>query len=204
MANNGQLPDTALAPIAEGQLAKPAAAAWNAMNIEARSNGLELVPTGSMSSYRTLGQQTLLYGRYLAGGNLAATPGTSNHGWGLAVDLATHEMRAMVDRIGERYGWAKKWSDAPSEWWHLAYHPGVFSGPDPGPYGQPQPIIPDIPEDTMAIAVATMPDGRFEVFIEKASDGSVWHAWQAKEGGWAGAEAGKRKAAWYALGTPGK
>ena len=42
----------------------------------------------------------------------------------------------------------------------------------------------------MALAVVTMKDGRFEVFVEK-SDGSVWHAWQAKEGGWTGAEAGK-------------
>jgi hypothetical protein len=199
--DNGLLPDAALAPIAQGQLAKPAAAAGNSMNLQARRMGLELVPTGAMSSYRNLAQQKLLYGRYLAGGNLAAKPGSSNHGWGLAVDVATFQMRQLVDRIGEPYGWAKRWSDAPSEWWHLAYRAGVWTGVDPGPYG-PTPI--DLPEDTMAIAVATMQDGRFEVFIEKASDGSVWHAWQAKDGGWAGAEPGKRTAAWQSLGTPGK
>ena len=54
----------------------------------------------------------------------------------------------------------------------------------------------------MSLYVATMPDGRFEVFVEK-QDGSVWHAWQAKEGGWAGAERGVRTAQWYSLGTPG-
>ena len=62
--------------------------------------------------------------------------------------------------------------------------------------------IPTPPEGTVALAVATMKDGRFEVFVEK-SDGSVWHAWQAKEGGWAGAKPGQN-AAWYSLGTPGK
>jgi GH25 family lysozyme M1 (1,4-beta-N-acetylmuramidase) len=61
--------------------------------------------------------------------------------------------------------------------------------------------MPTPPEGTVALAVATMKDGRFEVFVEKA-DGSVWHAWQAKEGGWAGAKPGQN-AAWYSLGTPG-
>jgi len=203
---NGLLSPSELAPIAGGQLATDAAAAFNAMNVQARARGVELRPTGSASSYRTLAQQRDLYAAYLAGtGNLAARPGTSNHGLGLAVDLATPQMRALVDHIGRQYGWSKWWSDAPSEWWHLTYQPGHYQGPDPGPYGpQPLPTIPDTPEDTMAIAVATMPDGRFEVFIEKASDGSVWHAWQAKEGGWAGAESGKQNAKWYPLGTPGK
>jgi hypothetical protein len=61
----------------------------------------------------------------------------------------------------------------------------------------------------MAIFVATMSDGRFEVFVEgqpaKAGEaGQVWHAWQAKAGGWAGGEPGKRIAKWESLGTPGK
>ena len=200
MAENGQLPPEALSPIAEGQLRSDAAAGWNAMNIEARFRGLELVPNGSMSSYRTLEQQRLLYGRYLAGGNLAAVPGQSNHGWGLAVDVATFPMRQLIDEIGAVYGWSKKWSDASSEWWHLKYEVGHYAGPDPGPYG-PDPI--PTREDTVALALGTMPDGRFEVFVED-KNGEIFHAWQAKEGGWAGAEAGKRTAAWVSLGTPGK
>jgi hypothetical protein len=207
MANaNGRLPQSDLAPIAGGYLRKDAAAAFNAMNEEARSKGIELRPTGSKSSYRTFEQQQELYNLYRSGrGNLAAIPGTSNHGWGLAIDLATPEMRAMVDRIGEKYGWAKKWSDAPTEWWHLKFREGVWSGPDPGMSGEGQPevSIPKPPEDTVAIFVATMKDGRFEVFVE-AKDGEVFHAWQAKEGGWAGAEKGKRNASWQSLGTPGK
>lgn len=170
------------------------------MNVEARRRGLELLPTGSMSSYRTIEQQRLLFARYLAGGNLAAVPGSSNHGWGLAVDVPTLEMRALIDTIGAKYGWSKAWSDAPSEWWHIKYATGHWSGPDPGPYG-PQPT-PKPPEGTVALFVATMKDGRFEVFVEK-SDGSIWHAWQDKDGGWAGAKPGQN-AGWYNLGTPGK
>lgn len=133
---NGQLPDSALAPIAQGRLSKPAAAAWNAMNIEARKRGTELLPTGSASSYRTLEQQKALYAKYLAGGTLAARPGTSNHGLGLAVDVPTRAMRDMIDTIGEVYGWSKRWSDAPTEWWHIKYEAGHWKGTDPGPYGK--------------------------------------------------------------------
>ena len=204
MSANGRLDPSELAPIAQGQLRKDAAAAWNAMNVEARAGGVELLPTGSMSSYRTYAQQVYLWDEYQAGsGNLAAHPGSSNHGAGVAVDLASPAMRQMLDRIGHKYGWAKEWSDAQSEWWHIAWREGSWSGPDPGPYGQQTAPIPELPEDIVALAVATMKDGRFEVFVEDKS-GNIWHTWQAKEGGWAGAEPGKRNAGWYSLGTPGK
>jgi hypothetical protein len=128
---NGRIPASALAPITAGRLRKNpnAAAAWNAMN--ARVGGV-LRPLGSMSSYRTFAQQVYLYARSRPG--WAARPGTSNHGWGLAVDIATRHMRALVDRYGERYGWAKKWSDASWEWWHLKYRPGVWNGKAPVVY----------------------------------------------------------------------
>jgi hypothetical protein len=205
MAENGKLPPEALAPIAQGRLEIHAAAGWNAMNVESRKRGLELVPTGSKSSYRSYAQQVELYQMYLNGtGNLAAKPGTSNHGWGLAVDVATQQMRSMIDAIGAKFGWSKAWSDAPSEWWHIKYEAGHYSGPDPGPYGQGVDVDISIPtrEDAVALAVATMPDGRFEVFVE-TDKGEVFHAWQAKEGGWAGSKPGQN-AAWYSLGTPGK
>jgi hypothetical protein len=201
MSANGHLSPQELAPIAQGQLAIAAAAAWNAMNVEARALGVELLPNGSKSSYRTYEQQVELYRLFQSGaGSLAAVPGQSNHGWGLAVDCATQQMRATIDRIGEKYGWSKRTSDAPSEWWHLRWN-ASWTGPDPGPYGQQTPI-PEPPEDTVALALGTMPDGRFEVFVEDKK-GNIWHTWQAKEGGWAGAEPGKRNAGWYSLGTPG-
>lgn len=132
---NGRLPNSALAPIAGGRLRKDAAAAFNAMNEESRQRyGVTLHPTGPRASYRVLADQQYFWNLYLSGrGNLAARPGTSNHGWGLAVDLATPQMRSIVDKIGAKYGWAKKWSDAPSEWWHIRWRPGVWKGQTPVP-----------------------------------------------------------------------
>jgi D-alanyl-D-alanine carboxypeptidase len=213
MASNGRLPASALAPIAGGQLEHKAAAAWNAMNVEARRNGVELRPTGSRSSYRTYADQQFFWNEYQAGrGNLAARPGTSNHGLGLAVDVATQAMRSMIDRVGRKYGWAKDWSDAPSEWWHLRYRAGVWSGKDPGPTGSgtttpapapKPPPIPELPKGTIMIQAILNHDGRLEIIVEK-SNGQVWHTWQQSKGGaFVGAQAGKRRAQWFSLGNPG-
>ena len=125
MPSNGRLPDSSLAPIYMGRLRRDAAAAWNALNAESvRRYGVRLRPLGGMSSYRTYDQQVYLYARSRPG--WAARPGTSNHGWGLAVDLASHQMRTVIDRIGAQYGWAKKWSDASFEWWHIRWKADVW------------------------------------------------------------------------------
>jgi hypothetical protein len=101
--------------------------------------GVALHPLGHMSSYRTYAQQVYLWQLYKSGrGNLAAYPGTSNHGWGLAVDFATTRMRWIVDQIGAPFGWSKSWSDAPSEWWHIRYRPGVWAGETGGHGGGAQ------------------------------------------------------------------
>jgi murein L,D-transpeptidase YcbB/YkuD len=126
---NGRLPDSALAAIPGGRLRRDAARAWNAMCAEAQERGLPVPrPTSSRVAYRTLAEQQYFWARYVSGqGNLAARPGTSNHGWGLAVDVATPAMRQTIDRIGAKYGWAKKWSDAPGEWWHLKWREGTYA-----------------------------------------------------------------------------
>ena len=36
----------------------------------------------------------------------------------MAVDLATPEMRSVIDQIGGTYGWA---ATLPSEWWHVSW-----------------------------------------------------------------------------------
>lgn len=128
---NGRFPDSALSPIAQGRLRHDAARAWNAMNAESqRSYRLTIVPMGSMSSYRTYSQQVYLYGTSRPG--WAAVPGTSNHGWAIAVDLKTRTMRTVIDRIGRKYGWAKDWSDASWEWWHMKWREGIWKPrPDP-------------------------------------------------------------------------
>ena len=136
MSENGRLTPSELAPIAGGELATAAAAAWNALNVESRKRGLELLPVAPDCSYRNFDRQQFYWNLFQSGkGNLAAHPGTSNHGLGHAVDVATHEMRSMIDTIGVSFGWSKTWSDAPSEWWHIVYQAGHYSGSDPGPKG---------------------------------------------------------------------
>lgn len=123
---NGRLPDSALSSIPGGRLEHFAAAAWNAMN---EALGGILRPLGSNSSYRLYVIQVYFWNLYQAGkGNLAAFPGTSNHGWGKAVDLAALFMRAAIDRAGRAFGWAKV--EAPSEWWHVNYIGGFIPKPD--------------------------------------------------------------------------
>jgi LysM repeat protein len=108
-------------PSGSAYLATNAASAWNAMRQESlRAYGIDLYPTGPLSAYRSYAQQLYLYDLYLSGrGSLAATPGTSSHEYGTAVDLADPSMRTVIDQIGARYGWVK--DEVPSEWWHVNY-----------------------------------------------------------------------------------
>ena len=81
---------------------------------------MDLYPGGPYSAYRTYDQQAYLYDLYLSGqGAPADPPGTSSHETGLAVDVATPEMRWVVDQIGYQYGWGKV--HGPYEWWHVDY-----------------------------------------------------------------------------------
>jgi LysM repeat protein len=108
-------------PWGELHLDPAAADAWNAMSAEAlRIYGVELQPEGPLSAYRTYEQQAELYDLYQAGqGAPAMPPGSSSHELGLAVDVATPEMRQIIDEIGPQFGWGKV--NAPGEWWHVDY-----------------------------------------------------------------------------------
>ena len=48
-----------------------------------------------------------------------APPGTSNHGWGEAVDIFDSEGQTWMKANGKRYGWC--WGEAQSEPWHFTY-----------------------------------------------------------------------------------
>lgn len=134
MAANGQLPASDLASIGGGfYLTIPAAAAFNAMSQAAQQRWGR--PITVVAGYRTLERQWYFWHLYQSGqGNLAAYPGSSNHGWGLAVDLASTWCRWAVDQIGRTYGFSKACSDAQSEWWHIKYDPGCTGATwKPGP-----------------------------------------------------------------------
>jgi hypothetical protein len=81
---NGLVPPSAMCPLglAGHVLRCDAAAAYRAMS--AAFAGAFGIPICITDSYRTYASQVRLYGQKPA---LAAVPGTSNHGWGLAVDL---------------------------------------------------------------------------------------------------------------------
>ena len=107
-------------PYGDLQLDPVAADSWNAMRAEALGTyGVDLYPGGTLSAYRTYEQQAYLYDLYLSGqGSPANPPGTSSHEYGGAVDLATPEMRSVIDAIGASYGW---YAPHDNEWWHVQW-----------------------------------------------------------------------------------
>jgi cell wall-associated NlpC family hydrolase len=95
---NGLIPPSAMCPIGVGAhtLRCDAAAAYRAMS--AAYAGTFGGPICLTDSYRSYAGQVRLYGQKPA---LAAVPGTSNHGWGLAVDLC-----GGIERFGTpQYAW---------------------------------------------------------------------------------------------------
>ena len=132
MSLNGRLPDSALAPIPGGRLRKDAAVSWNVMHrYIGVKTGVWIRPLGGMSSYRTYPQQVYLWHNvpHAHDTNWVAYPGTSNHGWGLAVDVATQAMAREINRYGAPFGWQKRWSDAQLEWWHFKWRSGIYKPP---------------------------------------------------------------------------
>lgn len=131
--SNGRIPPSLLCRIpsfAPPQFLRcDAARPWNAMNKAARQlYGVNIAPCAGSCAYRNLANQYRVRAEACGRGRcyMAAVPGTSNHGLGVAVDLGDGgrgRMRAAIDRIGARFGWAKRCSDAGWEPWHIKYNP---------------------------------------------------------------------------------
>lgn len=126
---NGQIPSSALCPLvgAPGhRLRADAAAAFNRMTADYMSQtGSYLCVT---DSYRSYSSQVDVYSRKPS---LAAVPGTSNHGWGVAVDFCggiesfgstAHEwMKVHAGQFGWAHpSWAEPSGSKP-EPWHWEY-----------------------------------------------------------------------------------
>lgn len=136
MSENGKLPQDELAPIfnrggPQVYLRKDAAAAWNTMALLSltRKDLSSPAVKGPNSAYRTYAVQVEFKRIY---GSNAATPGESNHGWGLACDVPD-DVQALIRAIGRQFGWAKEWSDAAWEPWHFKWNSQIWDHPDPGP-----------------------------------------------------------------------
>jgi rare lipoprotein A (peptidoglycan hydrolase) len=96
------------------------------------------------SAYRSYEHQAELYEAYKRGtGNLAAAPGTSDHGLGKAIDLYPTAAQEWVRRNGRKYGWY--WPPETGEPWHFVYVGGGRLEPPKQqvPGQQPQIQIPD-------------------------------------------------------------
>lgn len=101
-----------------------AARAMSALIAEARADGRTF---RVKYSYRPLAVQWVKWNTFQNGGNLAATPGTSNHGEGLSVDLTDLGADDIfwLRNNARRFGF---FEDVPSEVWHWTYYGGF----DPG------------------------------------------------------------------------
>ena len=118
--SNGRIPVDALAPIGDGghRLAAPAAAAFRDLQAAARRDGVTFGVTDSYRSFDAQVDVARRKGLYSQGG-LAAQPGTSQHGWGLAVDLdLDSRAQAWMRANAAGFGFVE---DTPREPWHWAY-----------------------------------------------------------------------------------
>jgi hypothetical protein len=119
---NGKIPASALRPVGNTghKLWAPAADSLSALMADAKRAGVNI---GITDSYRPYAEQVDLAkrkGLYSQGG-LAAKPGTSDHGWGMAVDLdLDSKAQAWMRANAGKYGFVE---DTPREPWHWAYTP---------------------------------------------------------------------------------
>lgn len=153
--DNGEIPANLLRPLkgSPGQLHHEAATAFNCLQLAAYFAGIELKPVSPADTYRPYtAQQRLFKQRYSTtptgrvptvtrtwnktkfylkkGVAPSATPGTSNHGWGLAVDISSASGARLAWMLGNdiwsspvvQYGfsWEVK-EGANAESWHIRY-----------------------------------------------------------------------------------
>lgn len=132
---NGRIPSSALTPLPghNAGLLREAALAYHAFDLVVPEN-MALYDGTIGRTYRSFERQVIARNFWCRLGKCgnAAVPGTSNHGLGLAFDLASASQRAAINRAGRPFGFSKAWSDAPWEWWHIKYRSGIWH-PRPNP-----------------------------------------------------------------------
>ncbi len=104
-----------------GRLWPEAALTWNAMRDAFVGDGGDpdhFRPGGPASSARSVAQQEHFWRNQPPP---AARPGTSLHGWGLAVDIPFADAQAWLRRHALRWGWSDEEGRRVGEPWHWAY-----------------------------------------------------------------------------------
>ncbi|QDW64258.1 D-alanyl-D-alanine carboxypeptidase family protein [Oerskovia sp. KBS0722] len=147
--SNGRIPLSALTQLSwsSGEYLRPdAASALASLTVQFRARfGVNISVT---DAYRSYDQQVALKAQKP---HLAAVPGTSNHGWGLAVDLgssingyqsAQHQwMRANAPATGwinPQWAWQGNGREEP---WHWEYQGGPTTAPVPTPIPIPKEVF---------------------------------------------------------------
>ncbi|GAA0536889.1 hypothetical protein GCM10010172_17810 [Paractinoplanes ferrugineus] len=124
---NGKVPATALEQVGDTRhkLWAPAAEKLTQMIADAKKDGVTI---GITDSYRPYAEQVDLAkrkGLYSQGG-LAAKPGTSEHGWGMATDLDLNaKALSWVRANADKYGF---YNTASRESWHWGFKPDKVPG----------------------------------------------------------------------------
>lgn len=119
---NGRIPSSELSPIdgTSHRMWPPAARSFEAMRSAAAADGVTIGITDSYRSYDAQVDVAARKGLYSQGG-LAAVPGTSRHGWGMALDLDLDTAaQAWMREHGGQYGFVE---NVPRESWHWEYVP---------------------------------------------------------------------------------
>jgi hypothetical protein len=142
----GRVPDDLLRPVpGGGRLHWLAAQAWMALVSKAACDGVELKPTSAGDTYRSYEAQLAAFkqryttapipgastrtfeGRrwYLKRGAPLAAPGSSQHNWGIAVDVhSAAEKRRLRWLIANVKDFGFSWEVVPAEPWHIRYVAG--------------------------------------------------------------------------------
>lgn len=120
---NGRIPPQALELIGQGghRLWAPASQAWQGLVRAAEADGIQIRITDSYRSYEEQVDLVRRKGLYSEGG-LGAVPGTSNHGWGLAVDADVTDSRTLewMRTNAWRFGYVEAVGREP---WHWEFRP---------------------------------------------------------------------------------
>ncbi len=119
---NGRIPEAQLVPVADGsdRMWAPAAAQLDRLRADAKAAGHTISLNDGYRSYDDQVRTAERLGLRSQGG-LAAAPGTSNHGWGIAADLSLNDAsRAWMRENAQRYGFVSTISDEP---WHWEFRP---------------------------------------------------------------------------------
>lgn len=158
---NGKLPETVLRPLngyPKGKLHRMAATAFNCMQLAAFFDKIELNPVSPPDCYRNADIQTrIFFQRYtdknngakvtrqhdgktwylLPGKAPCSAPQKSNHGWGLAVDIANCSGPRLNWLLGDggltsnalKYGFS--WETTPGKPGHEDWHIRLVTGDKP-------------------------------------------------------------------------